>query len=227
LNKTLLVETIAALPGEHVCVGESLEERIVLHFGPSVEAATWRAGLRERWQHRLREIFSDAAENQFGPLSNVVLLATGQSQRAPLGYVPRPLVSDFSRGLLHGLTQRKAIALLQPGADKARIEEAVEQTRDWLEKNLPGSGYGNARKRVTPEEALATHPATRLADGVCLGLWGVEPAVTPDSERTCIYCGGAAESIETPEMAEGDGVKKFSKRWIATGSRSFANLCAR
>src|SRR5581483_10419441 len=45
LDKTLLEETIAALPGEHVCVWESLEERIVLHFGPSVEAATWRAGL--------------------------------------------------------------------------------------------------------------------------------------------------------------------------------------
>jgi hypothetical protein len=226
LNRVLLDTAMEAGPDHTATVLETIEERVQIRFGRDIDAAAWRTRLAELWRQRLRDIFSDQAEERFGPLANVLLFSGGGSKRAPLDYIPRPLLQDFRACLQAALLRRREEA--QPGIDPVQVEEAYQSTREWLDKNWSKAGYGKPARRTAGGDALTVHPASRLVDAIGLGAAVSLPAPAATAEEgLCIYCGSAAESIETPKMAEGSGVKKFSKRWIATGKRKEARLCAR
>lgn len=228
LNKVLMETAMDAFPGQATLVWEALQERVVLHFGSEVLVPEWRERVRKLWLQRLREIFSDQAEERFGPVSNVLVMTSAGSKRAPLDYVPRPLVPALGSSLLNALPKLMLARHAESAEMKVKLDEAADKTREWLTKTLSKAGYGEAKKALSPEQALQSNLVSHLVDGVRLGTSAILPATGVPARKLCIYCGGTVvHPIDAPEVAEGAGVKKFSKSWIASGSRHEANLCVR
>lgn len=214
LNHLLLDSAGQALTdcaGQAILLFGDLEGRSYLVPSAQFDRRRWHSLARERWLATVQRIFTFPADDELGPLGNVVIVTSTESKhkRCPMAYVPRPLVPAFTRAAIEAVNQRPP-----DGTGAEKFEEKRQKTREWLEANGKKGGYGRGD--------LADHPAGRLIDSIVSGI-----PLPAGRGKLCIYCGAPAEGIETAKVSEGAGVKKFSKEWVLTGNRQSAKLCAR